>query len=91
MYLIIVEKSIIATLMYCDNQMIIMKVTRSNDNMKPLRNVKRWLKSIMKLRSFGVIVVDYVNIAKNMTYPSTESLSQNVIDNASKNIGLRPA
>jgi hypothetical protein len=34
-----------------------------------------------------VIVVDYVNIAKNLTNPSTKCLSQNMIYNASNNIG----
>lgn len=71
--------------------MVITKVSSSKDNMKPLRNVKRWLKYIMTLRSFGVIVVDYVNIAKKLTHPSTKCLSQNMIDNGSKNIGMRPA
>ena len=42
----IVEKSIPAFLMNCDNQTAIVKMYSSKDNMKSSRHVKRWLKSV---------------------------------------------
>ena len=58
--------------------------------MKSTKHVKRRLKSVRKLRSSGVIVVDYIQTAKNLADPFTKGLSHNVIDNASKEMGLRP-
>ena len=62
----IVEKPILAILMNYDNQTVIVKVNSSKNNMKSSRHVKRWLKSIRKLRNFGVIALDYVQMAKNL-------------------------
>ena len=58
----VVEKPIPATSMNCDNQTVIIKVNSSKDNMKSTRHVKRWLKSVRKLRNSGVIALDYVHI-----------------------------
>ena len=63
----IVEKPIPAILMNCDNQMVIVKVNSSKDNMKSSRHVKRRLKSVRKLRNSRVIALDYVQTAKNLT------------------------
>ena len=90
MDLSIVEKSIQAILMNCDNQTVIMKVNSSKDNIKSSRHVKRRLKSVRKLRNSGVITVDYISTTKNLADPFTKGLSRNVIDNASKEMGLRP-
>jgi hypothetical protein len=38
-------------------------VNSSKDNMKSSRHVKRWLKFIKKLRSSGVIALDYIPTA----------------------------
>jgi hypothetical protein len=54
---------------------------------KSSRHVKRRLKSARKLKNFGVIALDYVQTAKN---PFTKSLSGNMIDLASREMGLRP-
>ena len=86
----VVEKPIPAILMYCDNQTVIIKVTSAKDNMKSSRHVKRRLKFVRKLRNSGVIVVDYIKIAKNMADPFTKGLSRNVIEIASKEMGMRP-
>ena len=86
----IVEKLIPAILMNCDNQTVIVKVNSSKDNMKSSRHVKRRLKSIRKLRNSGVIALDYVETAKNLTDQFTKDVSQNVIDNASIELGLKP-
>nr|CAE02929.3 OSJNBa0014K14.1 [Oryza sativa Japonica Group] len=78
----IVEKPVPAILMNCDNQTVIVKVNSSKDNMKLSRHVK--------LRNSRVIMLDYIPTARNLADPFTKGLSRNVIDNASKEMGLRP-
>ena len=90
MDLSVVEKPIPAILMNCDNQTVIVKVNSSKDNMKSSRHVKRRLKFVRKMRNSGVIALDYVQTAKNLADPFTKGLSRNVIDEASKEMGLRP-
>jgi hypothetical protein len=58
--------------------------------MKSSRHVKRRLKYVRKMRKFGVIVLDYIQTSKNMADPFIKGLSCNVIDNASREMGLRP-
>ena len=70
----IVEKPIPAILMNCDNQTVIVKVNSSKYNMKSFRHVKRWLKSVRKLKNSGVIALDYVQTAKNMADQFTKGL-----------------
>nr|AAS01934.1 putative Integrase core domain containing protein [Oryza sativa Japonica Group] len=86
----VVEKPVPAILMNCDNQTVIVKVNSSKDNMKSSRHVKRRLKSVRKLRNSGVITLDYIQTARNLADPFTKGLSRNVINNASKEMGLRP-
>jgi hypothetical protein len=85
-----VEKPILAILMNCDNETVITKVNSLKDNMKSSRHVKRLLKSVRKLRSSGVIVLDYIPTTENLADQFTKGLSRSVIDNASKELGLRP-
>jgi hypothetical protein len=56
----VVEKPIPAILMNWDNETVITKVNSSKDNMKSSRHVKRRLKCVRKLRSSGVIDLDYI-------------------------------
>jgi hypothetical protein len=86
----VVEKPVPAILMNCDNQTVIAKVNSSKDNMKSSRHVKRRLKSVRKLRNSGVIALDYIQTARNLADPFTKGLSRNVIDNASREMGMRP-
>lgn len=86
----IVEKPMPAILMNCDNQTVIVKVNNSKDNMKLSRHVKRRLKSVRKMRNSGVISVDYISTDKNLADQFTKGLSRNMIDNASKEMGMRP-
>lgn len=86
----IVEKPVPAILMNCDNQTVIVKVNSSKDNLKSSRHIKRRLKSVRKLRNSGVISLDYIQTAKNLADPFTKGLSRNVIDAASKEMGMRP-
>ncbi len=84
------EKPVPAILTNCDNQTVIVKVNSSKDNMKFSRHVKRRLKSVKKLRNSGVITLDYIQTTRNLADPFTKGLSRNMIDNASKEMGLRP-
>jgi hypothetical protein len=86
----IVEKSLPAIMMNCDNQTVIVKVDSSKDNTKFSRHIKRRLKSVRKMRNSEVITVGYVHTEKNLADPFTKGLSRNVIDKASKKMGLRP-
>jgi len=86
----VVEKPILAILMNCDNQTVITKVNSAKDNAKSTRHFKRRLKSIRKLRNSGVIAVAYVQTDKNLADPFTKGLSQNVIEIASREMGMRP-
>jgi hypothetical protein len=86
----IVEKHLPAILMICDNQTVIVKVDNSKNNMKSSRHIKRRLKSVRKMRNSEVITMDYIHTEKNMTDLFTKGLSCNVIDAASKEMGLRP-
>jgi hypothetical protein len=90
MNLPIVEKHLPAILMNCDNQTMIVKVDSSKDNMKSLRHIKRQLKSIRKMRNSGVITLDYIHIEKNLVALFTKELLCNVINDASKEMSLRP-
>jgi hypothetical protein len=85
-----VEKSILAILMNYDNENVINKVNNSKDNMKSSRHVKKRLKSVRNLRSSGVIALDYIPMIENLADQFTKGLSRSVIDNASKELGLRP-
>jgi hypothetical protein len=86
----VVEKPILAILMNCDNQTVITKVNSAKDNAKSTRHVKRRLKTVRKLRNSRVIIVSYVQTGKNLADPFTKGLSQNVIEIASREMGMRP-
>jgi hypothetical protein len=68
----IIEKPLPAILMNCDNQMVIVKVDSSKDNMKSSRHIKRRLKSVKKMRNSGVITLDYIHTEKNLVDPFTK-------------------
>ena len=86
----VVEKPIPAISMNCDNQTVITKVNSSKDNMKSTRHVKRRLKSVRKLRNSEVIALDYVHTSNNLADQFSKGLSCNVIESASREMGLRP-
>jgi hypothetical protein len=84
----IIEKPLPAILMNIET--VIVRVDSSKDNMKSSRHIKRRLKFDRKMRNSGVITLDYIHTEKNLTDPFTKWLSHNVIDAASKEMGLRP-
>jgi hypothetical protein len=87
MDLSIIEKSLLTILMNYNNQMVIVKVDSSKDYMNPSRHIKRWLKSVSKMRNSGVITLDYIHTEKNLVDPFIKGLSRNMIDDASKEMG----
>jgi hypothetical protein len=87
MDLSIIEKSLLTILMNYNNQMVIVKVDSSKDYMNPSRHIKRWLKSVSKMRNSGVITLDYIHTEKNLVDPFIKGLSCNMIDDASKEMG----
>jgi hypothetical protein len=76
----VVEKPVAAISMNCDNQIVIIKINSSKDNMKSTRYIKRRLKSVTKLRNYRVIALNYVHTFKNLTDQFTKLLSCSVID-----------
>jgi hypothetical protein len=86
-----VKKPIPAILINYDNQTVITKVKNSQDNgKKSSKHIKHRLRSVRKLRSFEVIAMEYIQTTKNLADPFTKGISRTVIDNASKEMGLRP-
>jgi fructose-1,6-bisphosphatase/inositol monophosphatase family enzyme len=86
----VVEKLVPPISMNRDNQIVIIKINSSKDNMKSTRHIKSCLKPVRKLRNSGVIALDYVHTSKNLVDQFTKGLSCSVIDSASSDMGLRP-
>ena len=86
----VVDKPVPAILMNCDNQIVIVKAKSSKDNLKSVKHIRRRLKSVRKSRNSGVIALDYIQTAKNLADPFTEGLLRIVIENASREMGMRP-
>jgi hypothetical protein len=60
----VVEKTIPAILMNCDNQTVITKVNSAKDNAKSTRHVKRRLKTARKLKLWSYYCILYTNKQK---------------------------
>jgi hypothetical protein len=90
MNLPIIEKPLPVIFMNYDNQMVIVNIDSSKNNMKSSRHIKIRLKSVRKMRKIEVIILDYIHIEKNLADTFTMGLSCNVINGASKEMGLRP-
>jgi len=52
--------------------------------------MKRRMKSVIELRNSRVIALDYVHTTKNLADQFTKGLSRNVIEGASRELGLIP-
>jgi hypothetical protein len=76
----VVEKPVPDIPMNCDNQIVIIKINSSKDNMKSTRHINRRLKSVTKLRNCNVIALNYVHTFKILTDQFTKGLSRSVID-----------
>jgi hypothetical protein len=85
-----IQKPIPAIPMKYDNQTVTIKVNNSKDNKKSSRHVKRRLTSVMKMRNSRVIALGYIHTSRNLADPFTKGISRNEIDNASKEVSVRP-
>ncbi|WVZ53549.1 hypothetical protein U9M48_004475 [Paspalum notatum var. saurae] len=56
----------------------------------PYVHIRRRVKSVRKMRHFGMISVTYIQTEKKLANPFTKGLSRNVIGIASREMGLRP-
>jgi hypothetical protein len=85
-----VAKLVPAILLHCDNQSVITIVGNAKENVKFSRHVKRQIKLVRHLRNTGEIVVEYINTTQNLTDHFTKGLACDVIDKASREMGLKP-
>ena len=86
----VVDKPVPAILMNYDNQTVIVKAKSSKDNMQSTKHIRRRLKSLRHSRKSRVIALDYIQTANNPADPFTKGLSRVVIENASREMGLKP-
>jgi hypothetical protein len=84
------EKPVPAIIMNYDNQTVIVKVKSSKNNKQSKKYIRMRLKAVRHLRNSGVIALDYIQSAKNLVDPFTKGLSRVVIENASREMGMRP-
>jgi hypothetical protein len=85
-----VTKPVQTILLHYDNQSVITIVGNAKENSKFSKHVKRGIKSIRYLRNTGEIVVEYINTTQNLPDPFTKGLTCVVIDEASREMGLKP-
>jgi hypothetical protein len=85
-----VDKPVLAILLDCDNQSMITIVGNAKENTKFSRHVKRRIKTVRHLRHTGEIDVEYINTGRNLADPFTKGLARDVIDRASREMGLKP-
>ncbi|WVZ53242.1 hypothetical protein U9M48_004213 [Paspalum notatum var. saurae] len=85
----VVEKPIPPNLMNCDNQTAIVKVNCAKDNAKSSRHIRRRIKFVRKMTNSEVISVAYIQIDKKLADPFTKGLSREVIEIASREMGMR--
>jgi hypothetical protein len=85
-----VENPILTIFLNSDNQTMIVRMNNFKDNMKSSKHVKRRLKSVKKMKNYGLIALDYVETAKRQAHPFTKGLSINMINLASSEMSLRP-
>jgi hypothetical protein len=90
MDLSMVVKLVSTILLYCDNQSVVTIVGNAKENAKFSRHVKRRTKLVKHLRNTGEIIVEYINTTQNLADPFTKGLAHAVIDEASREMGLKP-
>jgi hypothetical protein len=81
-----VAKPVLTILLHCDNQSMITIV----GNAKFSRHVKWRIKLVRHLRNTGEIVVEYINTTQNQIDPFTKGLAHAVVDETSREMGLKP-
>jgi hypothetical protein len=62
----------------------------AKENPKFSRHVKRRIKLVRHLRNIREIVIEYIDTTQNLADPFTKGLTCVVIDEASREMGLKP-
>ncbi|WVZ82631.1 LOW QUALITY PROTEIN: hypothetical protein U9M48_029877 [Paspalum notatum var. saurae] len=83
----VVEKPIPAILMNCDNRS---RLPNDKENAKSSRHVRRRVKCCREDETLRSDKCDLYSRREKLADPFTKGLSRNVIDIASKEMGLRP-
>ena len=74
---------------HCDSQSAIGR-THSNMYNGKSRHIRRRHNTIRQLLSSGVVAIDYVRSKDNIADPLTKGLPRELVDLASKGMGLKP-
>jgi hypothetical protein len=85
-----VDKPVLDILLHCDNESVITIVGNTKENAKFSIHVKRRIKSIRHLRNTEEIDVEYINTTRNLVDPFTKGLTRAMIDEASREMRLKP-
>lgn len=81
-------KPVTTICIHCDNQAALSRAKSSVYNGKS-RHIRRRHNTIRKLLSKGIISIDYVRSKDNLADPFTKGLSREIIEVASRGMGLR--
>jgi hypothetical protein len=74
---------------HCDSQSAIGRAQNRMYNGKS-RHIRRRHNTVRQLLSNGIIVIDYVKSKDNIADPLTKGLSRELVENASRGMGLKP-
>ena len=74
---------------HCDNQSAIGRAQSNMYNGKS-RHIRRRHNFIRQLLSTGVVTIEYVKSKENIADPLTKGLNRELVDKASRGMGLRP-
>ena len=83
------SKPVSAITIHCDSQSAIGRAQNNMYNGKS-RHIRRRHNTIRQLLSSGVVAIDYVRSKDNIADPLTKGLPRELVDLASKGMGLKP-
>ena len=83
------SKPVPAICIHCDSQSAIGRAQSNMYNGKS-RHIRRRHNSIRQLLSTGVVTIEYVKSKDNIADPLTKGLNRELVDKASRGMGLRP-
>ena len=78
-----------AICIHCDSQSAIGRAQSHIYNGK-CRHIRRRHNTIRQLLSTGIVTIDYVKSKDNIADPLTKGLNRELVDKASKGMGLKP-
>jgi len=81
--------SMLAILIYCDNQATLAKVKSKNYNSKSSRYIELIYKILKKLNTIRIIILSYVKSKKKLIDHLTKGLSREQVLKSSIRIGLK--